>query len=210
MSDTRLLLVRHGHHDPETRYEQHSCSGMTATGFAQVSALADSFAAGATSGPVDVVLASLASRAVQTAEVLAAALGLPVAESTCELCEMHPGEAEGMTFAEAAERFGRTYAEIPGATPYEEWLPGAVITLRRLTERYRGQTVVAATHQAMFNASFVAFGKMPHREAESIHTDNSAVTEWTCQLDDEYRHGIWRLDRHNDTSHLGRPPRRRK
>ena len=43
------------------------------------------------------MLASRASRTIETADAVASALGTELSESTCDLCEMHPGEAEGLT-----------------------------------------------------------------------------------------------------------------
>src|SRR5688572_21091756 len=93
---TRLLLVRHGRHEPGGRFYQHGCPGLTEIGVAQARALGaalardDSFVS-------PVLLASNAPRAYQTAEILAEAMGIPVTERTCSLCEMHPGAAEGLT-----------------------------------------------------------------------------------------------------------------
>jgi broad specificity phosphatase PhoE len=64
---TRVLLIRHGHHDARGRFLQHACSGLTATGVAQAKALARRLAAEpALAGAV--VLASRARRAIETKE----------------------------------------------------------------------------------------------------------------------------------------------
>jgi broad specificity phosphatase PhoE len=174
-------------------------------GVRQAQLLAARFASSMTAGVVGAVLTSRAARAIQTGELVARALGTPTMESTCDLCEMHPGEAEGLTYAEMAERFGRTYADVPGAEYFPDWLPRATNVLRELTERKRGRTVLAVTHNAVIKASFVAFGRMPAREAEVVTADNTGITTWVCPLvAGDRRTGIWRLDRHNDTSHLAR------
>jgi broad specificity phosphatase PhoE len=197
---TRLLFVRHGESDPGGRFSQHRCSGLTPLGVRQAAALAADLAA---SEPIDAVLASRSPRAIQTAAAVAEAAGLIVAEETCDLCEMHPGEAEGLTYAEMAERFGPNYGYVPGAEYFPDWLPNGVANLQGLAERYRGKTVVCATHNAVVAATFMAFGRMPHREVETIGTDNTGITEWFCSLDEsDRRAGIWSIARHNDTGHL--------
>lgn len=199
MQRTRLLFVRHGESDPGGRFAQHKCSGLTALGIKQAAAVAAELA----SDEIDVVLASRSLRAIQTAAAMADALGVPVAEQTCDLCEMHPGEAEGLTYQEMAERFGPNYSYVPGAQYFPDWLPGGVEALRGIAERYRDRTVVCATHNAVVAATFMAFGHMPHREVETIGTANTGITEWSCSLEESDRRvGVWSMVRHNDTAHL--------
>jgi hypothetical protein len=73
---------------------------------------------------------------------------------------------------------------VPGGEYFPDWLPDAIARLHRIAETCRGQTIVAVTHGGVLNASFVAFGRMPPREAEPIRTDNTGITEWACMLDD--------------------------
>ena len=203
MTQTRILLIRHGQHDPAGRFEQHACTGLTPEGRRQATSLAARFAATMSPGEVDAVLASRAARAVQTARVAADALRSPPVESTCALCEMHPGAAEGLTYKDMKERYGPTYAEVPGAEYFPDWLPRATAALLDIAARHRGKTVLAFTHNAVVKASFVAFARMPAREAEVIPTDNTGITSWSCPLDEgDRRAGIWRLEGHNDTAHL--------
>ena len=116
---------------------------------------------------------------------------------------MHPGLAEGLTYPEMVAQFGPTYADVPGAEYFPQWLPRAVTALRRIADRERGRTIVAVTHNAAAKASFVAFGRMPAAEAEAVAMDNTGITAWTCPLTaGDPRAGIWRLERHNDTAHL--------
>jgi broad specificity phosphatase PhoE len=200
---TRLLLVRHGEHDPRGRFLQHACAGLTAAGAAQARALGARLAAdtGLTSA---VVLASNSPRAIGTAEILAEALGTTVAERTCDLCELHPGAAEGLTPEEMAERYGPSYRDVPGAEWWPDWLPRARAGLERIALAYRGRPIVAVTHSGVIRASFVAFGGMPPEQASRIWAASTAITEWStgAGLDSEAA-AAWRLDRHNDAAHLG-------
>ena len=102
--------MRHAHHDPGGRFLQHACQGLTPLGIGQARALAARLAAEVGSAPV-VVLASRSARAITTAEIVADALGVAVAERTCDLCEVHPGAAEGLTPAEM-ERLSGTHIRL--------------------------------------------------------------------------------------------------
>lgn len=197
---TRLLLVRHGKHDPDGRFRQHSCTGLTELGRDQAAAVAKRMAR----EDVDVVLSSRAARAVQTAEAIAAASGLRVSEQTCDLCEGHPGAAEGLTDDEALARFGSVvYTRIPGAEPWPDWLPLQIVVLHRLMERYVGQTVVAVTHNGVVKASFAAFANMPGTFAGHIAVPNTSITEWVRETGTgSFYDGMWQLVRHGDIGHL--------
>lgn len=200
-SRTRVLLIRHGHHDPGGRLLQHRCAGLDPVGLDQAARLARRLS----TTPVDLVLASRAARAFQTAAAVAEALGTDVPAQTCDLCEMHPGEAEGMTYEEMAEKFGPNYRSVPGAEYFPDWLPGAVRRLRALADRSVGKTLIAITHSGVIKASFQAFGNMPHASVEAIRADNTGITEWIRPTDpSDPRYAVWSLVRHNDTAHLHR------
>jgi broad specificity phosphatase PhoE len=196
---TRLLLIRHAHHDPAGRFLQHACTGLTEHGRAQARALGDRLAGNPTI-VAPVLLASNARRAVETAEVVAGALGLPVAETTCDLCEMHPGAAEGLTPEEMAQRYGPSYQHVPGAEHFPDWLPGAVAALERIVCRHRGRTILAFTHNAVVKASFVAFGHAAPEETAAVRPANTAIAEWSSPTGDH----SWRLVRRDDTDRM--PP----
>ena len=198
---TRILLIRHGHHDPQGRFLQHECTGLDDLGRAQADRLARRLAA--TSDLIDLVLASRAARAHQTATVVAEALGSPEPDRTCDLCEMHPGAAEGLTYPDMAERFGPNYRSVPGAEYFPDWLPGAVARLRSLADRASGRAAALITHSGVIKASFAAFGRMDEPSAEAVVADNTAITEWSRSTDpDDPRSKVWSLVRHNDTAHL--------
>jgi probable phosphoglycerate mutase len=202
---TRLLLIRHGHHDPAGRFLQHACTSLTEKGVAQVKALAARLALDVTLTSI-VVLASRARRSIDTAMILADRLGASLADCTCDLCEMHPGAAEGLTQAEMERQFGPSYQFVPGAEHFPDWLPGACAALERIATAYRGRQIVVVTHSGVIRASFVAFGKMPLGQAGDIRSTNTGITEWSSiQHIDAGTESRWRLERHNDVSHLTTP-----
>jgi probable phosphoglycerate mutase len=193
---TRLLLIRHGHHEAHGRFLQHACTGLTETGVAQARALAAGLARDpALTGAV--VLASNARRSIDTAAILAAALGVPVAERTCDLCEMHPGAAEGLTQAEMERRYGPSYGHVPGAEPFLDWLPRARAGLARVAATYRGRPILAVTHSGLIRASFVAFGGLSVAEASDLQPPNTGITAWSIlPASDLGTAWSWRLERY--------------
>jgi probable phosphoglycerate mutase len=205
---TRLLLVRHAQHDPKGRMLQHACEGLTATGFGQAQALADRIAKTIEPGEIAAVMSSRARRAIETAEAVAAAIGISVSEPDCDLCEMHPGEAEGLTQQEMEQRFGPSFEFVPGAECFPDWLPRADAALNRIASTFAGRTVVCLTHAGVIRASLVNFGMMPRREASMTIPANTSITEWSCLVDgvlesNPFRaRGVWCLERFNDVAHL--------
>ncbi|HLQ82081.1 MAG TPA: histidine phosphatase family protein, partial [Bacillota bacterium] len=155
---TRVILVRHAQHDPGDRFRQHSCTGLTDHGRDQAERLARRLRDHHLG--IDTVVTSRAARTIETGAAVAEALGIVPAAPTCDLCEMHPGEAEGLTVAEMQQRWGRNYAAVPGAQYFPDWLPGAQRRLRVLAEQHRGRTVLAVTHNAVVRVSFLAFAGM--------------------------------------------------
>ena len=201
---TRVLLIRHGEHDPCGRFLQHACEGLTERGVHQARALAARLARDATlTSPV--VLASMARRAFETAEVVAEALGVPVAARSCDLCEMHPGAAEGLTPEEMEQRYGPSYAHVPDADHFSEWLPSACAALAEIAAVHAGRQIVALTHTGVIKASFLAFGAVPVEHTSRFWLENTGITEWSSTAGTEWvPTGPWRLERCNDVAHLAR------
>jgi broad specificity phosphatase PhoE len=148
---------------------------------------------------------SRAARAIETAEIVAAGMGVPLADPTCDLCEMHPGAAEGMTYEEMAVAFGPSYRDVPGAEYFPDWVATAGEALKRLAERFAGQRVVLVTHSAVIAASLEVLGGTDHElVAASPAPTVTAITEWSCTRhgDNNRSPGVWSLIRHNDAGHL--------
>jgi probable phosphoglycerate mutase len=102
---TRLLLLRHAQTDQsvDRRYSGRGNPELTELGRAQTAAVAAGIRAVEGADRVEAVLCSPLRRARQTAEPVAAALGLPVRVHH-GLTETDFGAWEGLTFAEARER----------------------------------------------------------------------------------------------------------
>ncbi len=206
---TRLVLVRHG--EARAAVEQVvggelGCTGLSPLGRAQAEALRDRLAR---TGELtaDALLASTLPRAVETAEIIAPALGGPDVAQDCDLCELHPGEADTLGWDEYRERYGVDMVK----HPFEPMSPGgeslAEFNLRvgraltRLAMEHEGRSVVVACHGGVVMGSMISFLGLPSQRPASadLVVTNTSITEWE-------REGRWRLVRFNDSAHLAGSP----
>ncbi|GAA4344603.1 bifunctional RNase H/acid phosphatase [Angustibacter luteus] len=138
-----LVLLRHGvtAHTVDRRFSGSS-SGvgpeLTELGRAQAGAAAEALAALAAVEPFEAVVASPMMRAQQTAEVVAARLGVDVrTDAAWTECEF--GDWEGLTSAEVAERWPREYrawlASTGVAAPGGESFDELDARIRRVRDR---------------------------------------------------------------------------
>lgn len=198
---TRLVLVRNGHGDSRGRFNQHDGPSLDGSGRDQVRRAAARLADTVNTEEVASVVRSRSPRSIETARIIALVLEVPNDEPTCDLCQMHPGAAEGLTQQEMAERFGPNYAFVPGAESWADFVPRATESLGRIARIHRGRTVIGVVEAAMIKTSFVAFGGMPRPAAEVITTDDASITEWSCLVEGDVRRiGTWRLERYNETA----------
>ena len=198
---TRLILVRNGHGDSRGRFNQHRGPDLDDLGQTQAERVAARLAETVSVADVATVVSSRGPRSAETAQIISSVLEVPLGEPTCDLCQMHPGAAEGLTQEEMAERFGPNYAFVPEAESWLDFVPRSTEALERMARTQRGCTVIAVTEGATVKASFIAFGKMPMAAAEVIRTDHASITEWSCLVDGDVRRvGTWRLERYNDTT----------
>ena len=105
----RLLLIRHGEseHSPRGIIAGHaSCPGLTARGFEQARVLADRLRATGEVSDCSVLLSSTMLRAWKTAAVLESELGVGPVEQDCGLCELHPGDADGLAWDVYRQAYG--------------------------------------------------------------------------------------------------------
>src|SRR5688572_3963166 len=206
---TRLVLVRHG--EAECNVAKRfggplGCSGLSDRGREQVGRLRDRVARTGELAGATRLYASTLPRAIETAEILNEALGLTI-ETDERVCELHPGEADNMTFADYtrtyyAEGSGRwrddpTVPTAPGGESWSGFLDRVSTALHELTDRHVGETIVVACHGGVIDTSLLQLlgmggGYVPAR----FVTENSSLTEWTRNR------GRWRLVRYNDAAHL--------
>ena len=146
---TALLLVRHGETDwnADGRLQGHTDRPLSDFGRRQARQLAEELA----EEKLDAIYASDLSRARETAEIVGARLGLPVAIDP-DLREKDWGTWEGLTGVE------RDRVEFVGESTeaHQERMLGA---LRRIAERHSGGRVLVVTHGgSMRRVQTVALG----------------------------------------------------
>jgi broad specificity phosphatase PhoE/ribonuclease HI len=153
---TTIVLVRHGvtPHTVEKRFSGGLASanpGLSEDGRAQIRAVADWLAPLA--GRVDGVVASPVRRTLESAEILAAALGHPV-EVEPGFAEMEFGAWDGLTFAEVGEQhpedlkawLGSLDVAPGGGESFRVVQKRVLDALGRLLESHAGRTVVVVSH----------------------------------------------------------------
>jgi probable phosphoglycerate mutase len=210
-----VVLVRHGEavcNVSGVCGGPKGCTGLTERGVRQVEMLRDRLAGTGELAGTDALYASVLPRAVQTAEILAPALtgsegtSLPVI-AECGLCELHPGEADGLSWTQFAERFADLDWDIdpdqviaPGGESWTGFVNRAADTLELIAARHAGQVVVVACHAGVIEASLLAL--LPVAGGRSgarlqLRTQHASLTSW--EVDD----GRWRLLGYNDETYPG-------
>ncbi len=153
---TTIVLVRHGvtPHTVEKRFSGGLASanpGLSDEGRAQVRATAEWLSQ--LSEEVDAVIASPVRRTLESAEILAEFLGLPVLTEP-GFAEMEFGTWDAMTFAEVAQAhpdeldawLGSLEVAPGGGESFSTVEARVLEGLRRLLTSYAGKTVVVVSH----------------------------------------------------------------
>lgn len=204
----RLILVRHG--DAHAGFHgvvggRTGCTGLTDLGRSQAEALRDRLAAD-DAVQADSLVSSVLPRAVETAQIIAPGLGIELGRQECDLCEVHTGEADGLTWTEYGTRYGgfsmeaepdRVFA--PGGDSWNSFHERVAQTMQRLSRDHAGETVFTVCHAGVIMASLRVLLGIPHPGTSAqLRPTNTGLTEW------EYDEGLdrWTLHSFNDASHL--------
>ncbi len=216
---TRIVLVRHGEATCNVSGVcggPIGCQGLTELGRRQVTSLRDRLVRTGELAGADALYASILPRAIETAELLAPALAVDGADGAeakppelvteCGLCELHPGEADGLGWGEYTERFGTLDWDAdphqPIAPQGESWagfVTRVAGTLDAVSADHPGQLVVVACHAGVIEASLLA--KVPVAGGSDgarlqLRTRHASLTTW------EVHDGRWHLVGYNDAAHL--------
>ena len=204
----RLILVRHG--DAHAGFHGviggvRGCLGLTDLGRRQADALCARLAGSQAIRP-DVLLSSPLPRAIETAEIIAPALGLDIGGHDADLCEVDPGEADGLTWAEYGLHHGSFDMEgepdrifAPAGESWNSFHDRVHRTLVRFAEEYADQTVLAVCHAGVIIASLrILLDMPPAGGATQLRPTNTGLTEWSHDLERER----WTLHTFNDAAHL--------
>lgn len=205
---SRLVLIRHG----EARCAVEGviggpkgCTGLSALGVEQAQALHERLRRSGELAGAAALYSSELERAVQTARVIAPALrpGIGLVRY-CALCELHPGDADAMTWSEFAALHGEPGADMdpdvafaPGAESWNEFVGRASAALTGVVSPHPGELVVVVCHAGVIEASLISFLPVaPGRGRLRLPTLHTSITEW------HVRDGAWQLARYNDAAHL--------
>jgi broad specificity phosphatase PhoE len=210
---TRIVLVRHGEAACNVTGViggPRGCTGLTAVGAEQVGALAARLARTHELAGTAALYASVLPRALETAAILAPVLapqstGVLEVREDCGLCELHPGEVDGLTWTQFAERYtvpdwDRDPATVlaPGAESWRGFVIRAADAVRAVAERHRGALVVIATHAGVIEASLLSLLPVDTTGARRrLRPDHAGMTEWELDA------GWWTLRRYNDVTAAG-------
>jgi probable phosphoglycerate mutase len=192
---SRIVLVRHG--EAECNLNRivggpKGCTGLTDLGRAQVAALADRLYESGELRQATALYCSVLPRAVETAERLRPVVGpgptaLGPVRERCDLCELHPGEADGMGWNEVVETFGvpdwdndPTLPIAPGGESWSEFVVRASDAVRDVVRQHPGELVVAAVHAGVIEATMIAFlGVSPEVYRRGwVRIVHGSMTEW--------------------------------
>lgn len=159
---TRIILIRHGQTqwNTQTRIQGHTDIGLDDHGRWQARQLGRALA----HEPLSAIYSSDLSRARDTAQALADAVGLSVAIDP-GLRERGFGRFEGSTFAEieqqwpeAALRWRRRDADYgpPGGEVLQDFYERSVRAVHTIAERHAGHTVALVTHGGVLDCLYRA------------------------------------------------------
>ncbi|HEV7886342.1 MAG TPA: histidine phosphatase family protein [Acidimicrobiales bacterium] len=212
MAETRLVLIRHG--EAQCHVEQRvggpkGCTGLSDEGRRQAALLRDRLARTGELSGAQALYSSTLPRAVETAEIIASAVGGGLAvKQEADLSEIDPGMADGMPW----ERFREEYMPepyqwdafrpmAPGAESWASFMARVGAGLQELARRHAGETVVAACHGGVIEGAWVALGQLPIVSHFEHDVWNTSITEWVLRPS---RRGTeaWALTRFNDSAHL--------
>lgn len=212
-SPTRLVLVRHGESRTSvarTIGGTRTCTGLSELGRRQCERLA--IRLGETGELTGAVLyASDYRRAIESAELLAPALGDPPVEVEVEpgFGEHDPGpDCDGLTFDEFIDRHGMPDWDgdphgvtFPGGETVAEMHHRVGRALQSVMTRHVGGTIAVCCHGGVVNAVLRLALRAPATGGFELHTTNASLTELLL-----VRPGRWRLLRYNDAAHLAGLP----
>lgn len=204
----RLLLIRHG--DAYAGFQgviggPRGCRGLTPLGRLQAAALRD-YLADTGDARADILLASILPRAIETAQIIAPGLGLTAVRQECGLCEVHTGDADGLTWTEYADRYGsfdmesdpdRVFA--PGGDSWTSFHERVRSAFEGIASEFGDRTVMAVCHAGVITASLRVLCEIPQSTTSAhFRPSNTGVTEW--EYDTIYPR--WILHSFNERAHL--------
>ena len=203
MDRTRVIIVRHGQTQWNIRRvrQGHLDSPLTDQGIGQAKALGQRLA----QEKFSALYSSDLGRAVQTAEMIAAATGHSVVTDT-RLRERNLGIFQGLSGDEIKENFPEEYRRhrtlgpdyiIPTGESVKQQVARNILCLSEIAEKHFGQTVVVVTHGGVLSGLFRHTFSIPFAAPRRFEFMNASLNVFN------YEQGSWFLQTWGDVSHLG-------
>lgn len=208
---TSILLIRHGESIPARADQPFALVGgqgdpeLDPRGREQAERVAERLgsSAGANGSAIHAIYITPLRRTGETAEPLAARLGLePMVEA--DLREIYLGEWEGGLYRIRIMEGGpiarklmeeQRWDVIPGAEPDDEFVRRVRAGIERIAARHPDQTVAVFTHGGVIGRAMAeASGARPFA---FVGADNGSITHLVVA------DGRWMVRTYNDTAHLG-------
>lgn len=182
---TTIGLIRHGSTlwNKEGHIQGHTDNPLDEEGLQQAAEIA-----GRLSGEEwELIYSSDMLRARQTAEIIAARLGLPVAGLVPGIREMHGGLLEGTTEQERVERWGKEWRTLElGLETNESGRLGGSRAIEELAARHPGRRILVVSHGVILRSTLG--GLVPGLDLSRL-LKNTSLTRiiksggaWTCDL----------------------------
>ncbi|KAF2419059.1 histidine phosphatase family protein [Microbacterium sp. B35-30] len=168
---TALILIRHGETDwnRDRRIQGATDIPLNDTGRDQARATAALLRDRLDPGVPATIVSSDLARARETAEIIAADLGLAAPRAYRGLRERSYGEAEGVGLDEFRERWGDSYtAEVPGAEPWTDLRTRGIAALGRAVRDHRRATAPAASSLIVVSHGALIREMIRHATADEL------------------------------------------
>lgn len=199
---TILFMVRHGETEWNLigKHQGHLDSPLTESGIKQAYALSDSlFGRG-----IEIIYSSDLGRAVQTAEIIGAKLGLKV-NFNHQLRERHLGSIQGFTQKEFQRRYPREWETFDSGDPDYCFSGGestrqcyerSITCVEELVQRHPGEKILVVAHGGVVNGLLYKVIGIPLCNPLRFSMFNAAINRFSvCD-------NSWRLDTWGEICHL--------
>lgn len=147
MKKTKICLVRHGETDwnIEGRLQGHEDIPMNSNGIAQSAEVGIKLSG----HKWDKIISSPLNRAIETARIIGAHVGIEEPEIMDSLIERSYGEAAGLLPTERRERFPNG---IPGQEEFDALRERGERSIESIAARYMGCNVIVVSHGGLINS----------------------------------------------------------
>ncbi|MCP3821836.1 histidine phosphatase family protein [Streptomyces sp. A3M-1-3] len=209
MITTELVFVRHG--EAQCNVDglvggPRTCTGLTNLGYAQAEQAARRLATEHLKKSFDMVYAGPRVRLVQTGEIIAQTLQIPLHIDDRLDGPLH-GDADGKPWdvvKTTADGGPHAHPDAPWAHGSDTWngyLKRASENLSQLIEENEGKRIVFAAHGETVITAHTLLLDIPIGSPAGFTHNHASITRWQ-----HHRNRLgqirWMLDRHNDTEHL--------